>query len=308
MALSLLIEVAYEHDEEFRQHLPQVSPAGCPRDPLCHGYTAPLRLQLLHAVLKTEQMGEHGRQQRGPVLTVWTLLDTLSPVTALGPQLLHVCLLNADSPNPSVRRDSQQLLIYLLYSLSLKHLEAAQVGAITGSQGQSAVGGPLVGQQLPTGAVLWSSTASTDKPLLHVKRSRPQWLPPAALPHAERRHPLPRMPRRGRGCGSAAGAAGAAAVAAGAALAGAPDGAQCSCSGPVCASRCEGGRTLSRGLWVWRAAGCRPSHSKRCLSCWLTAPAGFATVLLSCVPALPLLPASLPSIKYQSAIQTIKPS
>ncbi|KAL4428595.1 hypothetical protein ABPG77_008907 [Micractinium sp. CCAP 211/92] len=63
MALSLLIEVAYEHDEEFRQHLPQ---------------------------------------------------------------LLHVCLLNADSPNPSVRRDSQQLLIYLLYSLSLKHLEAAQ--------------------------------------------------------------------------------------------------------------------------------------------------------------------------------------
>ncbi|KAL4434374.1 hypothetical protein ABPG75_000815 [Micractinium tetrahymenae] len=63
MALSLLIEVAYEHDEEFRQHLPQ---------------------------------------------------------------LLHMCLLNADSPNPSVRQDSQQLLIYLLYSLSLKHLEAAQ--------------------------------------------------------------------------------------------------------------------------------------------------------------------------------------
>lgn len=25
MALSLLIEVAYEHDEEFRQHLPQAS-------------------------------------------------------------------------------------------------------------------------------------------------------------------------------------------------------------------------------------------------------------------------------------------
>lgn len=45
-------------------------------------------------------------------------------------QLLHVCLLNADSPNPSVRRDSQQLLIYLLYSLSLKHLEAAQVGSL----------------------------------------------------------------------------------------------------------------------------------------------------------------------------------
>lgn len=42
-------------------------------------------------------------------------------------QLLHVCLMNADSLNPIVRRDSQQLLVYLLYSLSLKHLEAAQV-------------------------------------------------------------------------------------------------------------------------------------------------------------------------------------
>ncbi|PSC67904.1 furry homolog-like [Micractinium conductrix] len=63
MALSLLSEVAYEHDEEFRPHLPQ---------------------------------------------------------------LLHICLLCADSPNPVVRRDSQQLLVYLLYSLSLKHLEAAQ--------------------------------------------------------------------------------------------------------------------------------------------------------------------------------------
>ncbi len=50
-----------------------------------------------------------------------------------------MCLLNADSPNPSVRRDSQQLLIYLLYSLSLKHLEAAQVGAPDGSHGQLGV-------------------------------------------------------------------------------------------------------------------------------------------------------------------------
>ena len=47
-------------------------------------------------------------------------------------QLLHVCMLNADSGNPRVRRDSQQLLVYLLYSLSLKHLEAAQV--ITGER------------------------------------------------------------------------------------------------------------------------------------------------------------------------------
>ena len=36
--------------------------------------------------------------------------------------------MDADSLNPIVRRDSQQLLVYLLYSLSLKHLEAAQVG------------------------------------------------------------------------------------------------------------------------------------------------------------------------------------
>jgi hypothetical protein len=43
-------------------------------------------------------------------------------------QLLHLCLLNADSRNPAVRRESQALLVYLLYSLSLKHLEAAQVG------------------------------------------------------------------------------------------------------------------------------------------------------------------------------------
>lgn len=40
--------------------------------------------------------------------------------------------MSADSPNPIVRRDSQQLLVYLLYSLSLKHLEAAQVGAVCG--------------------------------------------------------------------------------------------------------------------------------------------------------------------------------
>ena len=43
-------------------------------------------------------------------------------------QLLHVCMLSADSANPTVRRASQQLLVYLLYSLSLKHLEAVQVG------------------------------------------------------------------------------------------------------------------------------------------------------------------------------------
>lgn len=47
----------------------------------------------------------------------------------LPPQLLHLCLTSADSANPLVRRDSQQLLVYLLYSLSLKHLEAAQVNA-----------------------------------------------------------------------------------------------------------------------------------------------------------------------------------
>ena len=41
-------------------------------------------------------------------------------------QILHVSLLHADSRNPIVRRDGQQLLVYLLYSLSLKHLEAAQ--------------------------------------------------------------------------------------------------------------------------------------------------------------------------------------
>ncbi len=52
-------------------------------------------------------------------------LSTLSCFTPL--QLLHVCLMNADSLNPIVQRDSQQLLVYLLYSLSLKHLEAAQV-------------------------------------------------------------------------------------------------------------------------------------------------------------------------------------
>jgi hypothetical protein len=37
-------------------------------------------------------------------------------------------MLSADSANPTVRRASQQLLVYLLYSLSIKHLEAAQVG------------------------------------------------------------------------------------------------------------------------------------------------------------------------------------
>jgi hypothetical protein len=49
-------------------------------------------------------------------------------------QLLHVCLMNADSLNPIVRRDSQQLLVYLLYSLSLKHLEAAQSAGAPSSE------------------------------------------------------------------------------------------------------------------------------------------------------------------------------
>lgn len=112
MALGLLVEVAYEHDEEFRAHLPQVGRGGegvrlcvpvrrCRRPPASHGQ---LRL-VPHP------------SRRPPAL----------------PQLLHVCLLAADSANPIVRRDAQQLLVYLLYSLSLKHLEGAQVGRPRGA-------------------------------------------------------------------------------------------------------------------------------------------------------------------------------
>ncbi|KAI3439023.1 hypothetical protein D9Q98_001435 [Chlorella vulgaris] len=91
MALSLLIEVAYEQDEEFRQHLPQ---------------------------------------------------------------LLHLCLTSADSANPLVRRDSQQLLVYLLYSLSLKHLEAAQNAGALSPEGQG-VAEVVAKLQARLGQQLW---------------------------------------------------------------------------------------------------------------------------------------------------------
>jgi hypothetical protein len=88
VALSLLVEVAYEQDEELRQHLPQ---------------------------------------------------------------LLHLCLISADSPNPLVRRDSQQLLVYLLFSLSLKHLESGGAPPSPECQGVAEVVSQLqgrLGQQL----------------------------------------------------------------------------------------------------------------------------------------------------------------
>ena len=48
MALGLLVEVAYEHDEEFRQHLPQVGIVlVCDRRPGCgrQGPRPPLGMQ-----------------------------------------------------------------------------------------------------------------------------------------------------------------------------------------------------------------------------------------------------------------------
>ena len=111
MALGLLVEVAYEHDEEFRAHLPQVGGASAAAvvGPLRWHAPSVLRVPARHGVAPQPATRPPPRS------------------TTTRPQLLHVCLLAADSAIPIVRRDAQQLLVYLLYSLSLKHLEGAQV-------------------------------------------------------------------------------------------------------------------------------------------------------------------------------------
>ena len=81
------------------------------------------------------------------------------------PVLLHVAVLNSDSPDSIVRREAGRVLVYLLYSLSAKHLEAQAGGG--GSPEYARVAGVIARLQAMHGAPLWRrERPSLDQPLV----------------------------------------------------------------------------------------------------------------------------------------------
>lgn len=126
LALCLLSEIAYEHDEEFRQHLPTLLHVS--------------RRELVPAVV-----GHTARL----LLLCACMLAKMSPHFSA----LQVATLNSDSSDPVVRQESSQLLVFLLYSLACKHLEAQAGGAATHEYAR--ISGLIARLQALHGQPLW---------------------------------------------------------------------------------------------------------------------------------------------------------